>query len=70
LLSPTKGKYRTKNKITYTIQLPIRPIHFQYREFQAVGRELSPSPAVAGYPVVTLTRASATAECPPRLPSL
>ena len=40
-----------------TIVLPIRPIRFQFPEFQAAHREQYPIPAVAGYPPVTLTRA-------------
>ena len=44
--------------------LAIRPISFQYCEFQAVDRETCATPAVAGCPAATLIRASAVAGCP------
>ncbi len=43
---------------TGTNDLPIRPINFQFPEFQAVRRGKYPTPAVAGYPPAILTRVS------------
>jgi hypothetical protein len=48
------------------IGLPIRPINFHYPEFQAVGREKYPSPALAGFLPATLTKVSADAGFPLR----
>jgi hypothetical protein len=36
--------------------LPIRPINFQFPEFQAARREQYSAPVVAGYPPATLTK--------------
>src|SRR5713101_4159989 len=44
--------------------LPIRSINFYYREFPATRREKHSTPAVAGCPLVTLTRVSADAGFP------
>jgi hypothetical protein len=44
--------------------LPIRPINSYYREFPATRRETPSTPAVAGCPLVTLTRVSADAGFP------
>src|SRR2546425_13035895 len=52
--------------ITACISLPIRPINFQYPEFQAVGREKYPTPAIARFLPATLTRVSADAGFPLR----
>src|SRR5712691_8341593 len=40
------------------IHLPIRPINFQYPEFQAVDREKYPTPDIAGWSPAPLTRVS------------
>jgi hypothetical protein len=49
--------------------LPIRPINFPFPEFQAARRVKHLTPAVAGYPLVTLTGVSADAGFPRQRPS-
>src|SRR5712691_10259390 len=55
---------REEKRAIHPIYLPIRPINFQFPEFQAVRREKYPTPAVAGFPPATLTRVSADAGFP------
>ena len=66
----TASEELTDEFLLFAIDLPIRPINFQYPEFPAVGREKYPTPAVAGFPPATLTKVSADAGFPLRRHSL
>lgn len=50
--------------ITARNELPIRPINFQFPEFQAARRGKGPTPAVVGCPPAILTRVSTEARFP------
>src|SRR5215470_19509295 len=55
---------------SFILLLPIRPINFQYPEFQAVDREKYLTPDIAGCPPAPLTRVSTDAGFPLRRPAL